>query len=249
MSVGDVLVNKHLRPLFREKALIKSNYIARSLTGTPEQQELSPASTHEGFRAGRRLIRFGFSTTYTLSIPQKGTETFDLYQDGKLEMRFKQHWHPYYALPRHYRMVLSLFGVTAESHSAIKIKTFMNKFSPGHFRSDLTAEEVVNALKRTKTKEDQIALMEVIGFTNDEISERLHFVKDIPLYEDISKADEYSSVPDIVKSCAVTVAKRILFKIAPSSYDQIEDPEISNVIMSHFISLIVDEMNIACSLH
>jgi hypothetical protein len=248
MSVGDVLVNKHLRPMFREKALIKSNYIASTLEGKPEPQEMKMSSTHTGFKIGSQIIKFGFSTKLRLQIPKRSNENFILYEGSQIKLQLPQKWHPYYGLPRHYRMTMSLFGVTPSAQSQVKIKTFMNKFSPGHFRSDLTAEEVVNALKKTKSKEDQIALLEHIGFTQEEIQARLHFVKDISLYEDFSTAEEYSSVPDIVKSCATITAEQLLFHSAGESY-MVQADEVRRIVISHFISLIVDELNIACSLH
>jgi hypothetical protein len=249
MSVGDVLVNKHLRALFREKALISSKYIATTLTGKPEPQELKPASKHLGFRVGNSVIKFGFSHNRVIMLPRRSGDVYTVMDGPNVLQKLPQRWHPYYALPRHFRLVMGLFGVTPSAHSQIKIKTFMNKFSPGHFRSDLTAEEVVNALKRTKTKEDQIALLEHIGFTTDEISSMLHHVKDIPLYEDFSAADEFSSVPDIVKSCSPYVAEQLLFHAAQHHYASLFNPETKRIVLSHFVSLIVDEMNMACSLH
>jgi hypothetical protein len=249
MSVGDVLVNKHLRPLFREKALVEANYIASTLTGAPKQQELTLSSTHAGFRVGSRTIKFGFSTTFRLKLPRNQRDVFTLEEKGIEKAPFGQHWHPYYAMPRHYRMIMSLLGVTPAASSQIKIKTFMSKFSPGHFRSDLTAEEVANALKKLDTKEKQMSLLEHIGFTPEEIKERMPYVKEIALYEDLSTSEEYSSIPDIVKSCSPMIAETLLFYGAGPHYVTLQSPELKRVVLTHFVSLIVDEMNIVCSLY
>jgi hypothetical protein len=248
MAVGDVLTSKHLLKKFREKALRDSNYIGSSLRDKPEAQVLSTSSIHTGLRVGRYLIKYALSDQYILKLPRNPKEQFCLLAGAAPLQHFPQHWHPYYTYPRNYRMLMSLLGIHTSARQELNVKNFIKRFSPGRFRKDITAEEVMEAVKHTPPALHR-ELLTLIGFSDGETESAMGNIANIPLYQDIAKADDYASMPDIAKSCSSTVMRTILQTTSSAAMAEITSlQDIQSVILSHSVSLLADELNVVCTL-
>jgi len=247
-AVGDVLTQKHLRKKFREKALMEANYIGRSLMEAPEPQTMRPSSTHVGLRVGKIKIVYGFSADVKMRLPTHPGDVFAVFESGLPSRTFKQLWTPYMSMPPNYRMLTSFLGIHGDAAQQLQIKSYIQKFSPGAFRKDITAEEVMQALRRTPA-EHHSELLAYIGFKDTEIAKAIGEVRRIPLYQDMADASEYASVPDVVKSCSSVNMMAILSLTSPVSSAELAGmPDVSRVVLTHLVSLLADEMNVVCAL-
>jgi hypothetical protein len=249
MATGGVLRDKHLAPKFREKALIAGGYIGKSLGEQPLSDKKQLSSMHAGFRIGERVINYSFSSQYILKLTSAENRTFkllDVINGGEPITAFREFWHPYFYMPRAYRQVLSLLGVHT-SREQLNVKSFLQKFSPAHFRNDLTAEEVIRALKKID-KPYVMPFLKYVGFTDNEIDVIISDISSIYLYEHITDAKEYASTPDIIKSCSAHRIQQLMTYTSPEVVSLVEgDGMLRALVQSHFVALLVDEMNIACS--
>lgn len=107
----------------------------------------------------------------------------------------------------------------------------------------------MEALKRTNSANHR-KLLRLIGFTDDEIEHAISNVRNIPLYEDVAEAQEYASTPEIVKSCSSEVVHELLIETSNAAVAQIRNKrEVYDVILSHTVALLADELNVVCTLH
>jgi hypothetical protein len=249
MATGGVLRDKHLAPKFREKALVEGGYIGKALGEQPLSTKVRMSTTHEGFKIGERTIRYSFSKRYILKLTSANNRTFklmDVIEGGDPVVALREYWHPYYYMPVAYRQILALLGVHT-SKEQLHVKSFLQKFSPAHFRNDLTAEEVIRALKKID-KPYVIPFLKYVGFTDNEIDVIISDISSIYLYEHITEAKEFASTPDIIKSCSAHRVQQLMTYTSPEVVSLVEgDGMLRALIQSHFVALLVDEMNIACS--
>jgi len=251
MAVGRTLTTRHLRKQFIEQALIKGGYVGRTLTSKPDARVRKAASTHTGFRIGPMTIEYSFSSLLML-LPRNNSERFDVIDPdtGATLQSWKVKWHPYAVLPYSLRMLACLLGVHATGEQ-LSIKTFVQKFSPAQFRSDVTAEEIMSALMKLPDTQTRSQFLQFVGFTGSRIPELLASAKDIPLYEQLSDADEYSSTPQIAKSCSAKHVGEMLALTSTNTglYLVDEGSELMHVLRAHFVALLADEMNVAHALY
>jgi hypothetical protein len=256
-AIGGMLRDKRLNSKFKEKALVSTGFISRSADKqfVPEKKQV-PVSTHKSIRVGDAYITYSFKSTHVLMLPQNSDDFFDLHSvDGNLVNRYKQHWHPFYSFPENIRLLLAFTGVHG-GRDRLKIKSHISKFSPSHFRKDLMPEHVMHGIDRVrKTGGNVREYLKFIGFTstgdNNEIDEIMRHIDKMGLYRDLSDADDYSSVFDVAKSCSTQPLLDIISKTSPSFHALLStvDSEVRGVVLTHYIALLCDEMNVACVQH
>jgi len=248
MAIGSVLTARHLKGKFREKALIESHHIATTLRGKKQSVNTTKSELHTGIEILKNKIQYSFHDDLVIILPSNSKEKFELVSrmENKCIMTFDQHWHPYYYMPSNYRYLLALLGVHT-GRQQLNIKSVISAFSPGDFRIDLTGEEVMDKLKTIKS--DRKEFLRLVGFKEEKVKALESLVSSIPLYEDISEAKEFASVPEIVKSCGRSVIDTLLQRSSPK-FNQIlsGDTNVSNVVRAHFVALLADELNVACTL-
>jgi hypothetical protein len=261
LAFGDVLIQKHLRPQFREQGLRRAGYIGRTLTAAPEEQVLKAASEHTGIRVGDKTLHYSFEGAHYLMLPSHVDDVYRVVnEEGIMINTFPQRWHPYYALPRHFRMLLGLTGVHAHSSEHMRIRKHLTKFRPvdkstgAPFRHELTPEQIVNLLQKLKKDNHRQALLRHMGYTPDETAEVLSHLKNVSLYEDLADASDYASVPDVVKSCPGDRMIDIIRIVSPRASNVLSSSmmagnDLSNIVLTHYIALVTDELNVMCSLY
>jgi hypothetical protein len=261
LAFGDVLIQKHLRPQFREQGLRRAGYIGRTLTAAPEEQVLKAASEHTGIRVGDKTLHYSFEGAHYLMLPSHVDDVYRVVnEEGIMINTFPQRWHPYYALPRHFRMLLGLTGVHAHSSEHMRIRKHLTKFRPvdkstgAPFRHELTPEQIVNLLQKLKKDNHRQALLRHMGYTPDETAEVLSHLKNVSLYEDLADASDYASVPDVVKSCPGDRMIDIIRIVSPRASNVLSSAmmagnDLSNIVLTHYIALVTDELNVMCSLY
>jgi hypothetical protein len=254
-ALGGMLRDKRMNPKFKEKALAKSGFIGKvsDHTSKPEKS-MRGISSHAGIRIGDHTIKYDFNSSYMMLLPKNSTDRFELVNlSGESIQSYQQHWHPYYSMPMSIRYILSLTGIHG-GPDRLKIKSHINKFSPSHFRRDLMPEHVMAGIERVRKSKGNIReYLKFIGFTSDgdnnEIDMIIQNVDKMNLYKDLSAADEYSSVFNMMKSCSTRVIVDILSRTSPSFHallTSIED-DVSGVVLTHYIGLLGDELNVACT--
>jgi hypothetical protein len=264
IAIGSQIVDKHLQPKFKEKAMVEAGQISDGRRNELSERVMTKSTTHEGFRVGTDVYTLSMSSpsrdpqhmSYCIRLPSKSNEEFELIEysssdrSGRVMRRFPQKWHPYFYMPTPFRMLLSLLGMNTESNQFAP-RSPLQAFSPGHFRSDLTAEEVIDHLKHIHGSDEKLAYLRLVGFTDDEVSRLASKLPNLRLFEDLSEASEFSSAPDVVKSAGFTVASEILnltsMTVAARLTNQSTNGA-SSLLYSHFISLLADEINVCCSL-
>jgi hypothetical protein len=256
-ALGGMLRDKRLNAKFKEKALVENGFISsvadKQFKPSIKQKNVS---THQGIRVGDAYITYSFNTSYVLYLPQSTDDSFELHSvSGDLIQRYKQYWHPYYSYPENIRYLLSLTGVHGGS-DRLKIKTHISKFSPSHFRKDLMPEHVMHGIDRVRKKSGNVReYLRFVGFTstgdNNEIDEIMRHIDKMGLYRDLSDADEFSSVFDVVKSASTKIMLDLISRTSPSLYALLStvDSEVRGVVLTHYIGLLCDEMNVACVQH
>uniref|UniRef100_A0A2V0R9T8 RdRp n=1 Tax=viral metagenome TaxID=1070528 RepID=A0A2V0R9T8_9ZZZZ len=254
--VGESLQVRSLRPKFIEKALLQSGLIGRDLKETPEPVKTS-STLHSGYRINNYTFTFSLSREYYMKLPTStspGENTFCLYEivhgSPVLRNEFSQQWHPFYALPDNYRMVCSLFGVTGSPHVLVDVSQHTGLFSPDRFRVDMTKEEVINMIKLTKHDHSLAQdMLLFIGFKTDECERILSNIDLLSQMEEIEDTAEYSSIPDVLKCVSITRISEILMTTSPNA-SVISDlpPTIKKTLYTHYLALMSDEINVACSL-
>ena len=250
-----MLRDKRMNPKFKEKALAKSGFIGKvsNRTSIPEKA-MRGISSHTGIRIGNHRLMYSFDTEFMMMLPRNSKERFELVDiNGKLIQSYDQHWHPYYSMPLSVRYMLSLTGVHG-GPDRLKIKSHISKFSPSHFRKDLMPEHVMEGIKRVQRVGGNVReYLKFVGFKSEgdvnEIDSILQNVQRINLYKDLAAADEYSSVFNAMKSCSTRVMIDILSRTSPSFYTLFTsiDDEVSGVALTHYIGLLGDELNVACT--
>jgi hypothetical protein len=255
-AIGESLQTRSLRPKFIERALQEVGLIGESLTAQPVP-EMKMSSTHTGFKYNDKKVIFGYSEFY-MKLPlsmEPGEDKFIIY-DGSGHVHrnliFDQIWHPFYSLPINYRLMCSLFGMTTARSSAYDVKSYSGIFSPDRFRKDMTKEEVIAIVK--KTRYDQVArdeMLALIGFNQREIGAMETQILNIESFEDVEEAAEYSSIPEVMKCLSAYRIQLILMQCFPEFYQGYfsnATPSLRTMIFSHFLALISDEMNVCTSL-
>jgi hypothetical protein len=256
-AIGGMLRDKRLNSKFKEKALIANGFISRHSDKqfTPEIKQAS-VSQHTGIRVGDATIKYSFNSTHVMYLPTNSDESFDLMSlSGTLVQRYKQYWHPFYSLPENIRFLLALTGIHG-GRDRLKIKSHINKFSPSHFRKDLMPEHVMHGIDRVRKKGGNVReYLKFTGFTstgdNNEIDEIMRHIDKMGLYRDLSDADEFSSVFDVVKSCSTQPVLDLISRTSPTFYTLLStvDSEVRGVVLTHYIGLLCDEINVACVQH
>lgn len=246
-AVGSVLRTKHLKKKFIEKALYNSNYIGRTLKDSPRTMEYRESTVHSGIRVKNVKIMYGFSQEYKLMLPRNTCEMYVLLKNGIEVAKFEQRWHPYYYMPRNYRYLIGLLGLQTGTEQ-LSARNFVDRFSPSRFRNDLTAEQVMDELKRMPSQY-YYPFLSLVGFDEQSANQIVQMIPNIPFFEDVADANEYASAPEVVKSCASFVIKQLISEVSPGARAHLEvDSDISTVLLSHYVALIADELNVACSL-
>uniref|UniRef100_A0A2V0RI89 RdRp n=1 Tax=viral metagenome TaxID=1070528 RepID=A0A2V0RI89_9ZZZZ len=255
-AIGESLQTRSLRPKFIERALQEVGLIGDSLTATPVP-EMKKSSTHTGFKYNDKRVIFGYSEFY-MKLPlsmEPGEDKFIVYdRNGTVHegLIFDQIWHPFYGLPINYRLMCSLFGMTTAKSSAYDVKSYSGIFSPDRFRKDITKEEVIAIVK--KTRYDQVArdeMLSLIGFNEREIGAMESQILNIESFEDVEEAAEYSSIPEVMKCLSSYRIQIIMMRCFPNfagGYFASAPPSLRTMIFSHFLALISDEMNVCTSL-
>jgi hypothetical protein len=264
IAIGSQIVDKHLQPKFKEKAMVEAGQISDGRRNQMAERVMTNSTIHDGFRVGADIYRFSMSSPsrdpsvkcYCIQLPHTSHGTFDLIEysssdpKGRVMRSFGQKWHPYFYMPTPSRMLLSLLGINTESNQ-FSPRSPLKAFSPGHFRSDLTAEEVIDHVKKLPTPDDKLTYLRMVGFNDDEVGRLANKLPNLRLFEDLSEASEFSSAPDIIKSAGFTIASEILsytsMSVAARLTNQ-SDNGASSLLYSHFISLLSDEINVACTL-
>uniref|UniRef100_A0A2V0RMM9 RdRp n=1 Tax=viral metagenome TaxID=1070528 RepID=A0A2V0RMM9_9ZZZZ len=256
-AIGGMLREKRLNSKFKEKALVKNGFISRIADKSfqPEIKQIA-VSQHRGIRIGDAVVTYSFNSTHILMLPNNSDEHFDLQSlDGTLTHRYKQYWHPFYSYPDNIRYLLSLTGVHA-GQDRLKIKSHISKFSPSHFRKDLMPEHVMHGIDRVKKTGGKVReYLSFIGFTstgdNNEIDDIMRHIHKMGLYRDLSDADEYSSVFDVAKSCSTQPIIDLISRTSPTFHALLStvDSEVRGVVLTHYIGLLCDELNVACVQH
>jgi len=252
MSLGSVAVSKHMKLNFIEKALRQAHLIAPSLREKRVLPSKEQSERHTGFKIDRMNISYSFETDYTMVLPvsnEPGLNMFILYRNDTKLLEFKQNWHPFYYMPIPYRYLLSLLGVQT-SREQLSTKNFVASFSPHEFRSDLTAEAVMEMIRKCP-QQYVIPLLKLIGFSEESANALALKVIQIPAFMSLTKASEYASTPDVVKSCSsINITKllnyvcdeRVLALLNSSS-----NTDLRNVIHSNYAALLMDEISVACA--
>jgi hypothetical protein len=256
-AIGGMLRDKRLNSKFKEKALVQNGFISRRADKSfiPEIKQV-PVSTHTGIRVGDAVVTYSFNSSHILLLPRNSDEQFELQSVAGDEVyRYKQHWHPFYSYPENIRMLLALTGIHAGS-DRLKIKSHINKFSPSHFRKDLMPEHVMHGIDRMRKTSGKVReYLRFIGFTstgdNNEIDEIMRHIHKMNLYRDLSVADEYSSVFDVAKSCSTQPIIDLISRTSSSFHTLLSttDSEVRGVVLTHYIGLLCDELNVACVQH
>jgi hypothetical protein len=252
MAIGGALRDGHLLKPFREKAMLKAGIISNDITNN--ERKLTTSTSHDGIRIRDFKYTYSMSNDHFIVLPDPKSEIasgkmFKVISHGVTSASIAPKWHPYYYLPSNLRYLLALLGMQAGS-TPLSAKTFVSQFSPGEFRTDMTAEEVMNALKKLDSTHRE-PFLRYIGFDEHKAATLVGKVAQIPLYQDLSTATEYTSLPDVLKSCSAIVIDELIQITSPAVYTNVirhDDSDDKSVIRQHFASLIADELNIISSL-
>jgi hypothetical protein len=252
-ALGNMLRDKRLNAKFKEKALMKGGFIGSSADKTfiPTIKQKG-ISLHEPIRIGNTMISYSFESDFILMLPDKSSDRYTLKTLNDNMIRdYSIKWHPYYSQPLNIRLLLGLTGVHA-GPDRLKIKSHINKFSPSHFRKDLMPEHVMHGIDRVRRAGGNVRdYLKYVGFTsegdNNEVDFILSHMNRMNLYRDLSDAGEYSSVFDVVKSASTQILLDLISHTSPSFYNMLSsvDMEVKGVVLTHYISLLCDELNVA----
>uniref|UniRef100_A0A2V0RIW5 RdRp n=1 Tax=viral metagenome TaxID=1070528 RepID=A0A2V0RIW5_9ZZZZ len=264
-AIGNVLREKRLAPKFKEKALMRSGYISSKANRTvkPSERTQIMSSLHTGIRIGSTTITYSFDKSpFIMYLPYSRTkdasQQFDSTKfhlqnsNGSISQSYDTHWHPYYSQPLHARLLLALTGIHGGTDKT-KVKTHLEIFSPSHFRNDLTPEAVIRGIQSLKRKGQESLTrnyLRFVGFQDVEIERILRNKENIHLYEDLDDATEYSSLMDIAKSCSTQVVKDIISRTSGEAFVTLQsmDTDAKNVVITQYISLLCEELNVACTI-
>jgi hypothetical protein len=252
-ALGNMLRDKRLNAKFKEKALLKGGFIGESADKTfiPSIKQVG-VSQHQFIRIGNTRITYSFESGYVMMLPNKSTDSYSLATvDGTVIRDYTIKWHPYYSYPLNIKLLLGLTGIHA-GPDRLKIKSHMGKFSPSHFRKDLMPEHVMHGIDRVRAANANVRdYLRFVGFTsegdNNEVDTILSHLDKMNLYRDLSEAGEYSSVFDVVKSASTQVLIDIISHTSSAFYNMLTsvDMEVKGVVLTHYISLLCDELNVA----
>jgi hypothetical protein len=252
-ALGNMLRDKRLNAKFKEKALIEGGFIGTSADQTfiPNIKKVG-VSSHESIRIGNTRIMYSFDTDFVLLLPDTISSTFSLRNLAGLTIsEYEQFWHPYYSQPLNVRCLLAFTGIHG-GDDRLRIKSHMGKFSPSHFRRDLMPEHVMHGIDRVRKENGNVReYLKFVGFTsegdNNEVEAIMQHIHKMGLYRDLSVADEYSSVFDVVKSCSTRQILDLISKTSTAFYNLLTsvDSEVRGVVLTHYIGLLCDEMNVA----
>jgi len=271
IAMGSVLRDKHLAPKFKERALVESGYIEYGRRNDNAKVRKQGIPMHNGIKVpGLGTITYSMSTDYFLQLPNEvpdGEVAEEFLMYGRLNTstggfsvlrRFPQCWHPYYYMPLCYKYALSFLGIHTKTNQ-LGSRPLLAQFSPGSFRVDITAEGVIDAIKLIRRNNKNVgssgndvynALL-FMGFTPSEAGKLATQSKNLSLYETIADADEFASSPDIVKSCCAVNIEAIMEVMSPTSSEILKsqnDGIAFSLVKAQIASLLVDELNMMCSM-
>jgi hypothetical protein len=251
-AMGLAAVERVFKKEFREKALVKAGYINKYRTDTtPPARKVERVSEYDGVKIGSSRLYFRMSRKHHIRMKRWSNR-----QHGRFRWRFivcgtdfepydvPFKWHPYWSRGMHTQLLLAFCGVHGDK-SGVGIRDLKQAFSTSKFRPDVNADEVISALARNPGKETLV--LNAFGFSADEAKKVSMHVPKIGLYEDLADADEYVGLDDLLQSIHVEEINRILTLVAPTVAIQPE-PMFKRALYTHFLSLLVDEFNMACSL-
>jgi hypothetical protein len=247
-AMGEAAVERVFNKDFKEQALINAGYIPKRRDDPKPTLEMDPVEKYIGVRIGGYNLSFRMSRDYILKCSRISPRSY-----GVFPYQFEVHsshltqpwvttfkWHPYWSRSRHLNLLLSFCGVQT-GRSVISQQDLKQKFSPSHFRPDMTADEVINAVRGAPDGGAQDVLS-VIGFSREEIVTLLPHVREIGIYNDLAQVNEYTGLDEILQSIDVSVIRELIQFTAPETINII-DPHVQRVMFTQYISLLVDEFN------
>jgi hypothetical protein len=247
-AMGEAAVERVFNKDFKEQALINAGYIPKRRDDPKPTLEMDPVEKYTGVRIGGYNLSFRMSRDYILKCSRISPRSY-----GVFPYQFEVHsshltqpwvttfkWHPYWSRSRHLNLLLSFCGVQT-GRSVISQQDLKQKFSPSHFRPDMTADEVINAVRGAPDGGAQDVLS-VIGFSREEIVTLLPHVREIGIYNDLAQVNEYTGLDEILQSIDVSVIRELIQFTAPETINII-DPHVQRVMFTQYISLLVDEFN------
>jgi len=250
MAMGLTAVERVFNKEFREKALVEAQYIPRVRGDAQPPKKLVAIPKYNGIRIGSARLRFAMSQKLFITLGKRQRAT-----RGRFPWRFQLHgldeivdfpfkWHPYWSRGMATNLLLSMCGVQS-GRSGVKIKDLRQRFSPSRFRPDASVNEVISLLRGYPEKATDILL--AYGFTLEEITAIIPDIPKLGIYEDLADADEYVGLDDILQSIDTSVITQLISLTAPDVLNRPE-PILRQVLMTQYLSLLIDEFNMACAL-
>jgi len=205
-AIGSNTTSKHLKKWFVELSLVHADLMARVRGDAAPTPERHVVPDYVPSRIGEVEVSYSLEDSHYINITETDSSfTFHVHCPGHIEtpiLSFESRWHPFWSLPLKTSLFVSMFGLSSET-PLIGIKDMAQKFSPAHFRTDLTAVEVMDAVASCKSPGEQMRILRYIGFNDIEINTIIEHAHRIPIYRHLQEVSDYTGLDDISK-CIVT---------------------------------------------
>jgi hypothetical protein len=208
--------------------------------GLRESIPLTPVGDNTlRLESNRYTFKFsGFCLKYSKRI-------FYFYEGDKLLTTYQSLYHPFLSRSLPSRLLCQLFGLSTSDRTVnSRLDEIYSRFSPAHFRVDLSAKAVAEVMMRTSA-DRRVEVLRTIGFTPEEIPPILLASQQLLILKDVDEGTKYGSLPDIAQCIDEQVAKSLLERASSVSLTRFKDIH-RDTLVSLFISLVYEELNYFC---
>lgn len=261
-GLGSSLINSHLSSKYKQVNLEREKLIqtrsGESVRDDPIRVPMLSANIlkYDLFKIAFFIDSVANEKHFELAIPLKPDGDFRILYSSintkrEVKQLFKRCYTPFLVMPRVFTYIIGLLGVQFKQNSLEHV-TSLGKFAVKHRRDHISSEQVLEKLKRTDHQYESIMLRS-LGFTEIEIVQMIAAKRNNELDKIMEKVEftEYSSNPDVLKSVStsrLTTIFTILLNDDIASNANLMDSKqgLKENIMSYYISLLYDQINVAC---
>lgn len=250
--LGRVIKEKYMSSTFKEKSFVKAGLMALTRGGELGEQAREEIDEYKGLKLGTDQLIFTYDEdTYVKVRYLKSREAprllFEVNVPGHPVEKVREHWTPYWGMPLPHKLTLAFLGVSAKA-SFVGIRDLKNKFDPSKFRVDLTAERVMDEMSKAPSATEAMNRAQRMGFDEESITKMMQHLDKIPLIRDVAEAQEYGGLDPVYQDAADDSLRALLQKLMPLTQLDSLDQMIVSVIYTHFVTLLVAEVNMSCFL-
>lgn len=263
-GLGEALISSHLNAKFMQANLRKLNLISDNPLSEVVKPDRFPMMKNAPMKYGMYNVEFFLNdrrseVCYEMAVPLTNEGHFNLCKSVGVDVirntliSFKRCYSPFLGMPKVYNVIIGMLGLQFSTNSLAKSNN-LGQFDSSFRRDHIAAEQVVEKLNRTPI-EFEFVMLKSLGFLEDEANKLIKLKRDgrLDVIVDKIKFTEYSSNPDVLKSVSTSRVNEIFNHILSEDpqtrmYLQSENDGLSKNIMSYYVSLLYDQMSVACEL-